>query len=182
MSVSELSTAPNKERLRLLARYWLVLLLIPTLGCGGSDLTGPTGASASSGTGSSAPVNIAGAYTLTLTASAVCTQLPASARTRQYAATITQAGSAATVNLSGGGLLDYQVSAQIFGSSATFLIVTGDVNYSTGEGLVINGTATVQVSSSPSVIAGDLNGQFQYVGLTDRSCGAANHRFSFARR
>jgi Carboxypeptidase regulatory-like domain len=38
------------------------------------------------------PVNIAGTYTLTLTADRACTDFPAAARTRSYTATITQGG------------------------------------------------------------------------------------------
>jgi hypothetical protein len=72
------------------------------------------------------PTSVAGRYTLTLTASSSCTQLPKDAMTRTYIATVDQDGARVRVTLTGATFLhEYdspgnQFSGEIHGNAITF--------------------------------------------------------------
>ena len=127
------------------------------------------------------PANIAGSYTMTVTASSSCSaNLPADARELQAIADITQTAAAFKVTLLGHVVL---VSASVSGSVSDKLVSfsTFALNeLSTGGGVVLSTTGTANVAADGS-ITGTLNGTYQ-AAASGAICTATNHQIKLVKK
>jgi hypothetical protein len=163
----------------------LFVLLGLLIGCGGGKTpSGPT-----TPTPSATPVNIAGTYSLTVTASGVCGTLPSFGQSRTWTVAVTQSGSNMAAAFSGGNFTVAQLSGTVQGNRLDFLFLmleqlTVGGNFSLYTIPAGSGSATI---TSPSSFSGELSGTIetsQVIGTTlqERTCNAVNHRFTFTRR
>lgn len=129
--------------------------------------------------------NIAGNYTLQITASDACaSQLPAAARVTQYSAAVTQTGTTVAFNAVGsvGTMPLNQSTGTVSGNTVSLQMAFAEQRnrplyiYQ----LTATGTGNVQGSS----IGGTLNGLVSYVGTNFAAiqCSATDHRFEFTRK
>ena len=166
-------------------KHALVIGLLVLAGC---DTTGTRTQGSSSGspttpTPPTGPTNIAGNWTLAVTASTSCTQIPAAFRRRTYAVTITQTDANFSVLVP--SLVNTTPSCPGFvtGNSVNFVACTiPEVISNTQTFTVSNFQGTLAISASN--ITGPMSGiiEFQDVaaGLSV-SCPAADHQFAFTR-
>jgi hypothetical protein len=158
-----------------------------------------------------APVGISpGPYQATFTASPSCTQLPADARTRTYAASLSQTGARLDVTLTGPGLnagkapTQTTLTGRVVDKTVTFQFNLGYSSYyyydyfTPGPGTLldqlspmryvgISGTATGAITGSG--ITGTLAGAVIYIeapnglnkpGMKTTSCAKPDHQFAFS--
>jgi hypothetical protein len=142
-----------------------------------------------------APVNISGAYKMTLTASARCTSLPEFVRTRTYDAVITQdvTLTKGTLTMMGSGIGTFTITVSDHGgvkvSGRDVLIGLGydgfrDIVPLTGA-LYIFGWG--HLVADGSTIAGPLDGTISYSIDPDSfsnatNCAASDHHLAFDRK
>jgi len=142
---------------------------------------------------SSRRAQIAGAYSLTLTASDKCaTSLPGEARVRTYSAAVVQDGSRLDVMLSGALFLASayggdKFSGRVGPEEISFLIDP----YNEGDGIneqltpasVLKIAGGVFASPSVAGFTGTMSGTIALMttGALSRSCHAADHRFALSR-
>lgn len=132
-----------------------------------------------------APVNIAGTYSLVLTASPVCaSNLPTAARIVRYGATIAQLNADFQTSLTGGDFSSAIFAGTLSGPNLSSLYLTiGDLLISDGT-LIVSFSGTGTVSSTGS-FGGMFSGSIQSGMLSSagsRSCNAFDHQFQFTRR
>lgn len=152
-------------------------------GCSSGSPTSPSATINPSATNSSS-TNIAGAWTVTITASPICTQIPSAFRRRTYAATVTQSGANVAVNLGG------QVQVTTFvgtASGRTIDWLFAFLEFVTPTSFIATGSSAVTTSSN-SAMSTTFSGTYDYFNVdTDTtgrpvSCNAANHQLTFTRR
>ena len=178
----------RKGSMRYLATAVTVLFF--SLGCGGSSSTAtsptpspqpPPAPTPTPPTPTPAPAtNIAGNWTLTITASTICTpaQVPAALRRRTYSATITQSGADVVANLTGQFSASV-VRGRVSGNTVSWFLYLLETVSSDILGFVnISGSAAT--TGSDSTMSGPLDGSYIYGGASS-ACSAVDHQLSFAR-
>lgn len=130
----------------------------------------------------SGTTSLAGNWTVTIAASSICTQIPATFRQRTYAATITQSGTNVAVNLAEAQTIGF--SGIVSGRTINwqFAVLTVLDTASSTIAITVNSTAQTAVSSNMS---STFPGAYDYVDFTTgrtTSCNAANHQLTFVRR
>jgi hypothetical protein len=150
--------------------------------CSGGSPTSPSATAPGSATNaSSTATNIAGAWTVTITASPICTPIPSAVRRRAYAATITQSGANVAVNL-GGQTQNIAFSGTISGRNVQWYFAIFEQVTQTS---AIATSASAATTLSASAMSADFTATYDYYDFeTGRqaSCNAANHQLSFTRR
>lgn len=145
-------------------RLTIAIALGTLVGCSGSS-GGPTAPTAP-------PANIAGQYSMTVTAASTCAaNLPFPIL--GFLATVTQTGSTAQMQLTGHapGAPSGSVSATIAGQAVSF--ATFPLTEAMGRGAALAASGNANVATNGLTITGTLSGTFQTPsGL---SCNAANH-------
>ena len=141
-------------------------------------------------------VDIAGQYTLTITADSTCPDLPGDARSRTYSATITPATPAGRyrVQLGGASLSDVYMDsfdAGVAGDYFSFAMVHREEGYPAlaeeiepNTYVTLSGTATATVTPSASAITAAFDGWIAYCALkspllglwSDTDCGSPSSR------
>src|SRR5262245_27019832 len=142
-------------------------------------------------------IDIAGQYTLTITADSTCPDLPGDARARTYTASITPTTSTNTryrVQLSGAAFNDEyptQFDAGIAGDYVAFPIVNREEGYpalaeeiAPNTYVTLSGTATATVAPAAAVISAAFDGWIAYCALkspllglwSDTDCGSPSSR------
>ena len=176
------------------------LLLLVGVACGNGDLpTQPTTANVPPPAPAPPPTpvisDIAGEYTLTLTASPSCS-LPAAVSQRIYTATVAESTWGVSVALSGAEFLQ---GLDYFGGRRNGNVIDFDITFGMGSGmgeviddaklLYYEGTAHATIAGR--YIAGTLNGlislyddpsQLFLPSARRLDCAAADHRIEFVRR
>jgi hypothetical protein len=129
---------------------------------------------------------VAGNYTLTLTASPVCADLPAMGKTTTYAATVTQTDTSVAANLTGNVgtmVLGSGVNGTVSGNSLDLTFAVSEQRIDRRNfylySLVGRGTGVAQGTT----ISGHVNGILSFAsGVDPISCNATDHRFTFSRQ
>lgn len=132
--------------------------------CSGDSPTAPT-----------APANIAGSYSATVTASSSCSvNLPAEARALQFLANITQTGAAVQVQLIAHvpGAPEATLSGTVSGHTVN--LPSFAFTQTMGRGAALAASANASVAANGLSITGTLNGAYQ--ASSGASCNAANHQ------
>jgi hypothetical protein len=123
------------------------------------------------------PANIAGPYDLTVTASSTCSaNLPAAAWVLGFAATVTQTGAAAQVQLLAHQGATGTVSGTVSGQTLNFPSFSLSETMGSGAALVASGNANVAANGD---IVGSLSGTYQTP--SGSSCNAANHQLKMVK-
>lgn len=171
------------ERLMKIRLLGICLVLVTVAACGGGGSPSPSAPSAPQAPAQ--PANIAGTYTLTIQASAVCTTLSSRVRTLTYTATVTQSGQSVGVNLvpAVGSMFSNVSGGLVTGNNVSFqwgfthVGLSGRSFTDLDQLLVYGMTATIPATS----LSGSWDGTYNYL-LTNENCNAANHTFNFQRR
>ena len=150
-------------------KKWLAIVVASgSLACGGSSPTAPT----------APPANIAGPYSLTITAAPTCAaNLPFPIL--GFASTNTQTGAAIQAQLVGHapGAPTGTVSGTVSGQTVSF--ASFPLTEAMGRGATFAGSANLNVASSGMTMTGTLSGTFQTPsGL---SCNSTSHQIEMVK-
>jgi hypothetical protein len=154
-------------------KKWLAMAAIGSLtACGGGSST-PTAP-----TPTLPPANIAGSYSMTLTAASTCSanlQFPVLG----FGATITQNGAAVQMELLGHapGTPTGTVSGTVSGQTVTFS--SFPLSEAMGRGATLAASGSLNVASGGLSITGTLNGTFKTP--SGSSCNASNHQLEMVK-
>jgi len=168
----------SRNRMTLLAIAAAGVLALPACGGGGSSTT-PTPVPT--------PIpdaNVAGNYTLTLTASTVCTNLADEAKATTYEASITQAGTAVAVNVVGNvGNVISTTLGTVSGNTVSLTVSISEVRATRNfYAYAMAGTGSGSVAGAN--IAGTVNGIVEFAGrnFAAVTCNATDHKFTFTKK
>lgn len=127
-----------------------------------------------------APANIAGSYSMTVTASPTCSAtLPADAREFKSIADITQTAGTFKATLVGHVIfVSVTVNGSISGQTVSFSTFALN-ELSTGGGVVLSTTGTATVAADGS-ITGTLNGTYQ-AAASGAICNATDHQIKLVK-
>ena len=140
------------------------------MACGGDG--GPTAATA--------PANIGGSYSATVSASSSCSvNLPTESRALDFLANITQTGSAVQVQLIAHvpGVPENTFSGTVSGQTVNF--PSFSFTQTMGRGAALAASANANVAANGLSITGTLNGAYQT--SSGASCNAANHQLQLVK-
>lgn len=149
-------------------------------GCGGGSPTAPPPPT---------PIpnaQLAGSYTLTITASGACTTLPSLGRVTTYTANVTQTGTTIALNAAGtvGDMIVNSTTGSVSGNTVTLAVAITEARLNVFNfysfGIAGSGSGTFDGRN----VAGTINGQVAFGGsdLAVTNCNATDHRFTLARR
>jgi len=153
------------------------VLALPACGGGGSS-TNPTPVPTPT-----PDANLAGNYTLTLTASSVCTTLAQDAKVTTYSASITQTGTSVAVNVVGNvGNVTNTTVGTVSGNNVSLTVSISELRVQSFYGYAMAGTGSGTVAGGN--ISGTVNGIVEFAGrdFAAVTCNATDHKFAFTKK